>query len=361
MDNFCNGCAEKIVTKTTNAVLNVTNECNLRCRYCFVHHNPQRVTLEVARATCEYVLKDAKEKPCLWFFGGEPMLEFERIIKPIIKEYEGRISFGITTNGTLIDEDVIDFFKEHEVQILLSIDGVKEVQDFQRAKKNGDGSFDEVLKNIPYLLLHYPDVTFRATLTKFSIPYMNKTYDFARHMGFKHITFVINEDEEYSQEDYDNMCWQYNQIALKLLSGSPLELDDIDKIRTYVNVKNTNSIFRCGYGTTSIGVSVNGDILPCQELSSYTSDLIIGDVFNGIDVDKHNEFLKRVAPGQEPKPTNFEERVVINSLCPKHQYYNNNFTVSSGRDKQIRALLQMYQKIQKMCGHSNNPFYRRFL
>lgn len=356
----CLSCGE-VFSKPLSAVLNVTNECNLRCKYCFVHHNPKRISLKVARAACEFLLEDAQEQPSLWFFGGEPMLEYERIIVPIVEEYYPRLKFGITTNGTLLTEDVIDFFKKYEVSILLSIDGVKEVQDEQRAKANGEGSFDEVLKNIPYLLLNYPDVTFRATMTKFSIPYMNKTYDFARHMGFKNITFVVNEEEDYNESDFMEMQWQYNQIALKILSGSPLWLSEIEKSKEYLrSASHHESIHRCGYGTTSVGISVDGELLPCQELSSFTSDLVIGNVFDGIDHDKHNKFLQRVADRKLPEPTNKEEMMVQNSICPKHHYYNNDYKISKGREYQVRAMYQMYVKLQKLCVHSNNPFYRRF-
>lgn len=352
---------EQMRTKPLSGVLNVTNQCNLRCRYCFVEHNPQRTTIEVARAACEYLLKDPQgEKPSLWFFGGEPMLEFETIVKPIILEYGDRLTWGITTNGTFLTEDVVDFFYDHEVSILLSIDGIKEVQDAQRPFANGKGSFDAVLKNIPYLLLKYPGTMFRATLTKESIPKMNATFDFAEHMGFRNITFVINEDEEYDENDFEEMKAQYNQMALKMMKGSRLMLEELAKSQIWGG-RIQPSIYRCGYGTTSVGITVDGKLLPCQELNSAPADLIIGDVFNGIDPEKHNAFLKQaLKPNQLPDDLLPNDRQFVeNSLCPKHQYFNNGFVLSQGRRYQVLAIKRMYDRLRKLGSHSNNIHYRR--
>lgn len=364
--NNCDLCQfnqeNKLITKPINGVLNITNQCNFRCKYCFVQHNAKKIDLKTAEAACEFLLKDCGENiPNLWFFGGEPMLEFENIIKPIVLKYSEKMSFGITTNGSLLNEDAIDFFKKYNIGILLSIDGIKEVQDYQRPYCNGQGSFDDVLKNIPYLLLNFPNTIFRATLTKFSIPYMTKTYEFARHMGFKRICWVINEEEEYDEKDYNTLCAQYNHLALEIMKGSSLYIDDFDKIKEYIKNKTSNSIHRCGYGTTSVGIDVDGNILPCQELNSFSNELIIGNVFTGIDHEKHQKFIdwSNKETKIEGNFTSEEKRILKNAVCPKHQYFNNNFTLTDGRKYQILASKQVIDKWKKLGSHSNNMNYRR--
>lgn len=350
-----------IIAKPLNAVLNLTNQCNLRCPYCFVHFNEQKVSLETAKATCEYLLNNAtvEEKPNLWFFGGEPMLEYKRIIQPIVEEYGERIEFGITTNGTLLTEDVVDYFFKNNIPILLSIDGNEIVQSKQRPYANGKSSFEDVLKNIPYLLMFFPNTTFRSTLTKFSIPHMYDTYCFARHMGFTNIALCINEYEEYDEEDFQIMKTQYNKIVLEIVKGSPLWLSDLDKARDYEKTSLQN-IHRCGYGTTSVGVDVNGNLMPCQELNS-TTDFIIGNVFTGIDTEVHNKFLNlAVEKTILPDDLCSEERKFLeNSLCPKHQYLENGFAISTGRKYQMLALREVYHRFHKLTALSTNEYYRR--
>ena len=115
----CQTCISDAITiQPTNAVFNVTDACNFRCPYCFVEHNPRRATLEIAEKVCQYLLNAPNEgRPTLWFFGGEPMLEFNTIIKPIVEKYTDQMIFGITTNGSLLNEDVVDFFYKHKVSI----------------------------------------------------------------------------------------------------------------------------------------------------------------------------------------------------------------------------------------------------
>lgn len=355
----CGNCGEIVAPGA--AVLNLTDQCNFRCKYCFVHHNPRRMKLETARQACEYVLKSKAEVKNVSFFGGEPMLEFTAIIKPLVEEFGDRIRFNITTNGSLLTEDIIDFFFDYDIPILLSIDGCKEVQNENRPFVDGSPSFDSVVKNIPYLLLKFPGTLFRATLTKFSIPYMYKSYKFAEHMGFKHIAFIINEDEEYEEEDFYEMTRQYDRIILDILKGGQCWLDDLTKAKEYDQFPPEDmNIHRCGYGTTSIGVTVDGKITPCQELSSYDS-CVIGDIVNGIDREKHKQFLEKVIK-ETPLPEGLnarEKRFLQNGFCPKHQYINNNFQATVGRVYQLKALSEVYTRFIKVITGSNNLIFRR--
>lgn len=348
-----------------NAVINLTDQCNFRCPYCFVGHNPRRTTYEIVEQTIKYLLSNLQyhpegEMPNLWFFGGEPMLEYNSIIVPIVEAYRDKVAFGITTNGSLLTEDVVDFFADNNIPVLLSIDGDEEVQNKQRPFANGAPSFDAVVKNIPYYLLRNPDAIFRATLTKFSIPRMNRIYDFAQHMGFKRITFVINEGEEYEESDLQEMIGQYNSMAIKIIGGSGLWLDELTKGHDWDNMP-TDSIMRCGYCTTSMGVTVEGKIVPCQELSSLDV-ATIGDVFNGIDPERHRKFIEfATQPTQIDEPLDPRtKRIVFNGICPKHQYFDNSFTVSKGKLYQLIAIAQMYGHFSSLTSFTPSAELRGF-
>ena len=160
----------------SKACLNVTDACNLACKYCFVEQNPHYMTLETAKDATHYLLENLEkrnkkfnknERARITFFGGEPMLLYDEIIVPLvnyIRENNLPVDFGMTTNGTLLNEERIKFFRKNKFDLLLSIDGAKTTQDLNRPCKNGKSSFDLIIPNIPYLLEKYPNITFRSTI-----------------------------------------------------------------------------------------------------------------------------------------------------------------------------------------------------
>lgn len=157
--------------KITSAMLVVTHECNLRCRYCFVQKEPERMTLETAKGAARFLMENAGAAnagaPEMNFFGGEPMLEFDAVIKPLVEwvhdELKAPFRFSITTNGTLLTDERIRFMKRHGFGLLLSMDGNQPVQDYNRPCADGRGSFDLLKPIVPKVLAAWPGVTFRMT------------------------------------------------------------------------------------------------------------------------------------------------------------------------------------------------------
>ena len=150
-----------------SAIVNVTDDCNLACRYCFVEQHPHYMTLDTAKVAVDWLYNNylkikelnlEKDKPMLYFFGGEPMLCYKSIIVPIVKyceeKYPNTFQFGITTNGTLLNKKIIDFFKEKNFSIMFSMDGIKESQDYTRPCKHNCNlsSYDLIMKNINYVV-----------------------------------------------------------------------------------------------------------------------------------------------------------------------------------------------------------------
>jgi len=120
----------------TNMVLCVTDDCNLRCKYCVINKNTHYMTLDIAKQSVDFLINNTERKeeiegkiisPSLNFFGGEPMLCWDDIIIPLIKyieeKYPNKIEMGITTNGTLLNQERIEFMREHHITPLLSMDG----------------------------------------------------------------------------------------------------------------------------------------------------------------------------------------------------------------------------------------------
>ena len=299
--------------------LNVTNQCNLRCTYCFTEHNPRNMSLQTAKDAIMYLCKqmdnaDNKRGLTVNFFGGEPMLRFEEVIKPLVEWAEDlgltspkayNIRFGMTTNGTLLNEERIKWIKEHNLGMLLSIDGDKETQDSNRPCLNKDqSSFELIEKNLPLLLEHYPNLTFRSTVTPASAGKLFENYIFARNYGFNSYFVIPNVYEKWEKQDIvtllsemGNICWtiykdiQNNQSPLNFSEVAYALQNAIGPEKEAPGIYET--ISRCGIGTNSIGIGTDGTIWGCQEHSTLTEDIFtIGNIYDGIDPDKHLRLLQ---------------------------------------------------------------------
>lgn len=364
------------------AVVSLTDECNMRCEYCFTHFNPRRSSFEVVDKTCEFLLLNKKGdiSPSLTFFGGEPMLEFDTIIKPIVEKYKDEIGFSITSNGTLLNEDAVDFLADNNVPVLLSIDGDKTTQNRQRSLANGKESFDKVYKNIPYLLLRLPDTVFRSTLTRKSIPELYNNMKFAERMGFKHYTFIPNVDEEYSEEDGVLLQKQFDRFAIEAMEQ--INKGEMPKLRVQnfsLGIQLLKGIFennggilttlnRCGLCTTSMGVDVEGKIHACQENNS-TDDEPLGSVYDGINQSKRKVFLNDFAKDFDTFASEVYSKIdnkhfamfLVNSMCPKKLYSNSNYTVPYGWYIYAKALFNSSLSLYKLYRYAANPLMADYL
>lgn len=361
-----------------NAVLNLTDECTHRCKMCFVNFNPRRMSFQVADAAVQFVIKNCKEgekygeyhKPSIIFFGGEPLLEYDTIIVPLVKKYGTEVTWSITTNGYLLDEDKIDFLRKNYVNILLSFDGDKYTQDLQRPLKNGNGSFDNNVKNLPYYILRYPRSEMRATVTKESIPYLYENFLFAEKMGFHSVDFIMDSRVEisYSDEDEKELQNQMDKIATHIISKLILEKDQVIELNTLISAftqidaiqKNptfNNGVWRCGMGTTSVGVAVDGTIYPCQEESSTSSESI-GDVFHGIDKQKHWTHLQNYMDAIDfigrKYPQNLYNLFLLNQICPNR--FLQGASIGEGPEMMSRVLFRTALRLY--LNHSDSPIPR---
>lgn len=305
-----------------NACLNVTNACPLACKYCFVHQNPECMSLEIAQDSVKYLYNNLKRKRELLgnenlkgtinFFGGEPMLMYNEIIVPLVewteKTYPNCFSFGITTNGVLLNKKSIDFFYEHNIIPLLSMDGDRETQDYNRPYHNGTGSFDKVVAQIPYLLEKFPNTVFRMTIYEDTCDKFFDNILFAEKMGFKYFFAIPDSRHNFSEENLNKLKIELEKLYLyfvgSLLQGRLPIQSSIIKDTFLLALKEPSlqtetldrilprDIIRCGLGTESIGISPKGQIYGCQEQITNTENLFfLGDIYNGINKVRHLNLL----------------------------------------------------------------------
>jgi uncharacterized protein len=360
-------------------LLGLTNRCNLSCPYCFVHQNQTDMTLEVAEQAIKWLKsnhqkRNFQDRMGVTFFGGEPLLMYNEIIVPLVEKYSSEIDFTITTNGVLLDEDKVDFFRKYRIQPLLSFDGVPEVQNSQRPGKNCN-SFNEVLNNIPYLLLRLPDTVMRATITKDSIPYLYDTVIMAEQLNFKKIVFCPNAYEDWDSETEKELFNQFNKIGLYIYKN--LRENNFDTIRVdpicarYSDImsmsKNSlyfnNHLHRCGLGTTTCAITPTGDIVPCQEKISNPTT-ILGNIWDGIDFTKHEEYLRnyfeRVNSLKCDKECSDREKLVcLSDICPS-RLEDLNYTFSTSQCAFIRTALKVAGRLHFLCSNSVFPHIREY-
>lgn len=333
----------------TAAVMNVTDECNNKCPYCFVHFQKNYMTFETADKAARFLLENCEKNgknqiPSIAFFGGEPLLCFNSVIKPLVEKYDGKFKWSVTTNGTLLTEEIIDFLSDHHFGILLSWDGVKAVQDEQRPLKSDESSYDKIMSNIHYLLLKNPDTVCRGTITKKSIPYLFDSFNLFVRVGAQNCAFCINEDEEYGEEDFEKLKEQLNKIGLyihkRLLKGDrPIFFSPLVSIFNTIqegdfNPTFNNGINRCGMGTTSIGIAYDGTLKPCQEENS-TDKFAIGHLNTGIDKELHLKYLNLYLDTMKNLHcdgfcSNSMRYTCFNSQCP-NSIIQNNGKISLGK------------------------------
>lgn len=362
-----------VYSRPSSMLLGLTDNCNLACSYCFVKQKPLEMTYEIAEKSIEWLLNNHSNDstPLVTFFGGEPLLKYSDIIVPIVEKYKEKVNFSITTNGTLLDEDKVDFFYKNNVGILLSFDGIKEVQNTQRAGKEIN-SFEAVRDNIPYLLLRFPNTTMRMTLTKLAIPHLYDTILLAEEFGFKNITFCPNAYEDWDWDDAVAYEEQLEKIGLHIFKSfynnndiairvNPL-IDYFNNIELGIqgNLHYNNSLMRCGLGTTSCAITPEGQIIPCQEKISCPT-WVIGNVFEGIDPKAHETFLKWYINKMNNdficnrKCVTLKENVhCLNNTCPS-RLEDLNFKPSTATCVFNRVTLRIAHRLYLNCQHSIDP------
>ena len=300
-------------------VLNVTNQCNLSCAYCYEYgedkipgaatEGSRFMSEETARAAVDFMLRESGQNPVahLTFFGGETLLNL-KVLKAAIAYARERaaqlgkqVDFSLTTNATLLRSDVISYLAENDVGVTISIDGPKDVQDGFRVFKGGAGSYDIVLPKIKELLGRHKRhlIGARVTLTAKNLDvkkiFRHLTEDVGFHeVGFAPATTAAKRDYAIAGEGYEEVLEQFRGLAREFLAAT-LE----GRHHAFSNVKDTleeihkgmSKPYPCGAGLGLMGVSTDGDVALCHRFAGSKSHTL-GSVKNGIDREVQARFLE---------------------------------------------------------------------
>jgi uncharacterized protein len=307
-------------------VLNVANKCNLHCTYCYepeaAKYGPAPVQMEweTARTSVDFLFEKAggNREVNLIFFGGEALLNI-KLMQQIVAyaEEKGQVAgkkvdFSLTTNGTLLTDEIIDFFQAHRFGITVSIDGPQDLHDKRRifltAKGKSRGSYAQLLPRVQRLLERYTarPVVARVTLTKGTVEIV-RIYEHLAALGFFEVGFApvtAKNGDEYGLEPADlrsvldgfkELGEQYVERALR---NQYTGFSNLSTMLTDLHA-GTNKLFPCGAGLGLLDVDGNGDVYLCHRFPG-SEEHKYGNVNEGLQYDRLNEFLNGAHIGNKP-------------------------------------------------------------
>lgn len=373
--------------KITSAFLNVTDDCNLRCKYCFVDKRKNYVNLKTAKDAVDFLAGNAKEagtSPSLNFFGGEPMLIWDDIIVPLVLYTEKRyhpFTFSITTNGTLLSKSRLQFMKDHNIGLLLSMDGAEQTQNESRPFADGSGSFNAVAKNIPTILECFPDTMFRATITPESCCRLYEDMMFAEGCGFCNIFVIPNSLENWGADDTEMLRRQMRLYAdhyIHQMESGVLPILFLAMERRFPMILKRNCAIKsgsmlrskacekCGLGSNkNAAIGYDGSLYACQEMCTNAgsdSPFYIGSIYSGVDDSKREHLCSRF--DSAPVYGDWCESCPVNRICDggciTHNYFANG---SIHRSSNIsceweRILYENAVYVMTELGKNENPLFK---
>jgi uncharacterized protein len=298
-------------------VLNITNQCNLACTYCYEYSDDRisqtagkkkYMSSDVAEASVDMLLAESASRPNIHvtFFGGETLLNFPVMrttvayAKRRAAESGKQIEFSLTTNATLLTEEIIEFLSEHKIGVTVSIDGDRELNDSQRVFKNGKGSYDVIVPNIKKLLKRHRtnSIGARVTLTA-GVSDVRRIYKhLTEEIGFDAAGFspaTANPNRLYSigpqkmdnvLDQFASLAWEYRDNALENRQhGFTNASDTLKELHSGIS-----KAYACGAGLGLLGVGTEGDISLCHRFVDSPVGKM-GTIKDGIDRDARQEFL----------------------------------------------------------------------
>lgn len=303
---------KKRTTVVKALCLHIAHDCNLACKYCFAdegeyHGKRELMSYEVGRKALDFLVANSGSRTNLEvdFFGGEPLMNFE-VVKQLVKYGRSleepnnkKFRFTLTTNGVLLDDDILEFANKEMSNLVLSLDGRKEVHDLMRPRRGGQGSYDTVVPKFIKAAESRNQMNYyvRGTYTRNNLDFAKDVIHMA-DLGFEQISVepvVADKSESYAirEEDIDTLIKQYDELTAEMIKrkkeGKPFNFFHfmIDLSGGPCVAKRLSG---CGSGTEYLAVSPSGELYPCHQFMGM-KDFLLGNVDEGvIRTDIRDEF-----------------------------------------------------------------------
>lgn len=308
--------------------LNITQGCNLRCKYCQVKKDPQVMTKETLDEALTWVEKNVKH-PFISFFGGEPLTQFN-LIKYGVENHPD-IKYGVSTNLTLMDKEKIKYFFDKKFRFLFSIDGVGEVHNETR-----DNSWTLIKNKLPIVAELFPGAIFRITITSKNVSHLYETVRYAAALGFTSINALPDGmDESWGIKDY----WVLKEQLTLLFQDSFLYKVFRPFHEYQYRLDHPSSAFTCCDGKTTISILTDGRFSLCGE-QTEDSPFIVGDLKTGISTEKIQKFWEQYTPC----PT----ECIAKPICNKERCFSRRWFCYGNLSARINSHCQWYRCIAEV-------------
>lgn len=292
--------------------IHITHDCNLACKYCFAgegeyHGSRALMSVETGKKALDFLVANSGNRTNLEvdFFGGEPLMNWETVKELVAygrsleKPFQKKFRFTLTTNGVLLDETIEEFLNREMSNVVLSIDGRKQVHDSMRPTKNGKGSYDLIVPKFQHLAQSRGQTNYyvRGTYTHHNLDFSEDVLALA-DLGFTQISVepvVAPESEDYAirEEDLPKLFDEYDRLARELLKRRQ-EGRPVNFFHFMIDLEGGPCVAKrlsgCGSGTEYLSVTPWGDLYPCHQFVGQ-EQFLMGNLEDGIvRSDIQNEF-----------------------------------------------------------------------
>lgn len=285
--------------------LNVAHDCNLGCEYCFASKgnfggNRELMSFDIGKKAIDFLIKESGARHNLEvdFFGGEPLMNFD-VVKQIVnyarsieKKHNKNFRFTITTNGILLDDEKIDFINREMSNVVLSIDGRKEINDRLRKTVNGKDSYSVIVPKFQKLVSQRGDKDYytRGTFTKYNLDFTEDVLHLA-DLGFDQISVepVVSDprlDYSINEEDLERVFAEYEKLAKTILEKRK-QGKSFNFFHFMIDLNQGPCVIKrlrgCGCGNEYVAITPNGDIYPCHQFvgeENWKMGNLIDESFN---------------------------------------------------------------------------------
>lgn len=293
--------------------LHIAHDCNLACKYCFAeegeyHGRRALMSFEVGKKALDFLIANSGNRVNLEvdFFGGEPLMNWD-VVKQLVeygrsreKECNKKFRFTITTNGVLLNDEIMDFCNREMSNVVLSLDGRKEVNDRMRPFRNGNGSYDLIVPKFQKFAESRgtKDYFVRGTFTRNNLDFSKDVLHFA-DLGFKKLSIepvVADPKEPYSirEEDLPQIMEEYDRLAKEFIKREK-EGRGFQFFHFMIDLNQGPCVAKrlsgCGSGTEYLAVTPWGDFYPCHQFVGM-EDFLLGNVDEGITNTKVRDEFK---------------------------------------------------------------------
>ncbi len=328
-------------TKLNSLVLQITQSCNLRCRYCIYSehsnqlqrsHSMKRMDLETAKKAVDFFAVHSCETqlPTVAFYGGEPLLEFENIKRIITYAKEKlcgqKIRFTFTTNGVLLTPEIADYAYENEIYFMLSLDGPASVHDKNRKDAGGNGTYEVIQKNMSYIKERYPEYykklamntvldtgqDYEKIVSMYQNPlwsgmsgyyssYIEEMEEMEEMKEMDEVKHPVITDDFRKQEAYHRFLAYAEYLKTGAYTGKDAvaaqDVRELGKLKDETFEKHQGLPERgapsgpCVPGQLKLFVNADGDFYPCERVSELSECMKIGNVVDGFDASAVEQML----------------------------------------------------------------------